>query len=149
MSPHRFYPSGVPRLNHVALSVPSSLLESEGRADLLRYFDEVLGFEELPTMTLEGRRVVLSCVHWDQFIFLVSDDSPMSCPHGDHYGFGVGSLEELVGARDRALEFAATDARLELDDLRVDDHGMVKIHSIYLSYLLPMRCELQYWEFAK
>jgi hypothetical protein len=24
----------------------------------------------------------------------------------------------------------------------------VKIHSIYLSYLLPMRCELQYWEFA-
>jgi len=25
----------------------------------------------------------------------------------------------------------------------------VKIHSIYLKYLLPMMCELQWWEFAK
>jgi len=25
---------------------------------------------------------------------------------------------------------------------------VVKIHSIYLGYLLPMMCELQFWEFA-
>lgn len=144
---HRFYPSGTPRLNHVALSVPRELLSDSGRADLCRYFDAVLGFEELPTMTIDGKRLVLSCVHWDQFLFLMADDRGMSCPPGDHFGFAVGSLDELTAARDRALAFAGSDPRLELDDLQADDQGPVRIHSIYLSYLLPMRCELQWWEF--
>ena len=26
---------------------------------------------------------------------------------------------------------------------------MVKIHSLYVSYLLPMTCEFQYWEFPE
>jgi len=146
---HPFYPSGVPRMNHVAMTVPAELLSGESRADLCRYFAEVLGFDELPTMTVDGKRLVLSCVHWDQFIFLMAGDSAMSCPPGDHYGFGVGSLEELVAARDRALAFAGRDGRLVLDDLRADDQGPVRIHSIYLSYLLPMRCELQWWEFVQ
>ncbi len=145
---HRFYPSGNPRFNHVALSVPADLLGEQGRADLGRYFDEVLGFEELPTMTVDRKRLVLSCVHWDQFLFLMAEDSPMACPTGDHFGFAVGSLDELTAARDRARTFAATDSRLVLDDLLVDDQGPVKIHSIYLGYLLPMRCELQWWEFV-
>jgi hypothetical protein len=34
-------------------------------------------------------------------------------------------------------------------DLHMDDQGMVKIHSVYVSYLLPMTIELQYWEFAE
>ncbi|MHB8439857.1 MAG: VOC family protein [Acidimicrobiales bacterium] len=144
---HRFYPSGTPRLNHVALSVPGDLLDAPGRADLCRYFDEVLGFEELPTMTLDGKRLVLSCVHWDQFLFLLASDNPMRAPAMDHYGFAVGSLEELTSARDRAAAFAAKDLRMLLDDLRADDQGPVRIHSIYLDYLLPMRCELQWWEF--
>jgi len=144
---HPFYPSGNPRFNHVAMSVPSELLSERGRADLCRYFDAVLGFEELPTMTIDGKRLVMSCVHWDQFLFLVADPAAMTCPHGDHFGFAVGTLDELVAARDRALAFAKTDPRLELDDLRADDQGPVRIHSIYLSYLLPMRCELQWWEF--
>jgi hypothetical protein len=25
---------------------------------------------------------------------------------------------------------------------------MVKIHSLYVKYILPMMCEFQYWEFA-
>ena len=145
---HPFYPSGVPRMNHVALSLPAEVLSEEGRADLCKYFDSVLGFEELPTMTVDRRRLVLSCVHWDQFLFLLADESPMTCPMGDHFGFAVGSLEELVGVRDRALAFAASDPRMLLDDLRADDQGPVRIHSIYLSYLLPMRCEVQWWEFT-
>lgn len=146
---HPFYPSGVPRMNHVAMSVPSETLAGQEKTDLCRYFSEVLGFEELPTMTVDGKRLVLSCVHWDQFIFLMSGDAAMACPPGDHYGFGLGTLDELVAARDRALVFAKNDDRLELDDLRADTNGPVRVHSIYLTYLLPMRCELQYWEFLK
>jgi hypothetical protein len=129
--------------------VAPELLSARGRSELCRYFDAVLGFEELPTMTLERRRLVLSCVHWDQFLFLMAGEPAMTCPHGDHFGFALGSLEELVAARDRAREFARFDPRLEIDDLSVDDQGPVKIHSVYLSYLLPMRCELQWWEYHR
>jgi hypothetical protein len=86
-------------------------------------------------------------VHWDQFIFLIAEDDPMRCPKMDHYGFAVGALDELVAARDRVVTFREQDPRVELIDLSVDDHGVLKIHSIYVRYLLPMMCELQFWEF--
>ena len=145
---HPFYASGNPRFNHVAMSLPADLLDDSNRNDLCRYFSAVLGFDEMPTMTIDRRRLILSCVHWDQFIFLIAEDDPMKCPRMDHYGFAVSSLEDLAAVRDRAVEFKKTDDRVELIDLHMDDQGVVKIHSIYLKYLLPMMCELQWWEFA-
>ena len=41
-------------------------------------------------MTEDRRRLILSCVHWDQFIFLIAEDDPMRCPRMDHFGFSVG-----------------------------------------------------------
>ena len=38
--------------------------------------------------------------------------------------------------------------RVELIDLHADDQGPLTIHSVYLKYLLPMMCEIQWWEFA-
>jgi hypothetical protein len=67
----------------------------------------------------------------------------------DHYGFAVNSFEDLQGIQQRAKEFQRKDDRMELIDLHMDDQGMVKIHSLYLSYLLPMTCEIQYWEFPE
>ena len=145
---HPFYPSGNPRFIHVAMSVRADQLEGPDRADLTRFFHDVLGFDELTMMTVDRHRLIYSCVHWDQFIFLIAEDDPMSCPRMDHYGFAVGTLDELVAARDRAVAFRDEDPRVDLVDLNVDDQGVVKIHSIYVRYLLPMTCELQYWEFA-
>ena len=145
---HPFYPSGPPRFNHVAMSLPADLLGQEGRDEICRFFGEVLGFEEMPTMTEDRRRLILGCVHWDQFIFMVAEDHPMKCPRMDHYGFSVGSLGELQGIQDRAEAFRKGDDRVDLIDLHVDDQGMVKIHSLYVHYILPMMCEFQYWEFA-
>ena len=108
---HPFYPTGNPRFNHVAMSLPADLLGAESRSDLCRFFHEVLGFEEMEVMTEDRRRLILSCVHWDQFIFLIAEDDPMRCPRMDHYGFAVGSLDELKGIRDRAEEFRKTDDR--------------------------------------
>jgi hypothetical protein len=144
---HPYYPSGHPRFNHVALSLPADLLGEESQADICRFFDEVLGFTELPTMTEDRRRLVLSCVHWDQFIYLIADDAPMQCPRPDHFGFSVGSLEELHGIADRAKAFRTSDERLSLIDLQADDQKVLTIHSLYLRYVLPMMCEFQYWEF--
>ena len=147
--PHPYYPAGNPKFNHVALSVPSDLLDETNRADLCRYFSEVLGIDEMATQTTDSKRLILACVHLDQFIYLVANDDPMRCPRTDHYGFAVRSREDLVAARDRAVAFRERDPRVDLDDLAMDDQGVVKIHSIYVRYLLPMTCELQYWEFPE
>jgi hypothetical protein len=143
-----FYSAGNPRFNHVAMSLPADLLDEANRTDICRYFSEVFGFDELAMMTEDRRRLILSCVHWDQFIFLIAENEPMKCPRMDHFGFALSSLEDLVALRDRAVEFKKNDDRVDLIDLHADDQGPVIIHSIYLKYLLPMMCELQYWEFA-
>jgi hypothetical protein len=145
---HPFYPSGPPRFNHVAMSLPADLLGEESRKEICGFFGEVLGFEEMPTMTEDRRRLILGCVHWDQFIFLIAQNDPMACPHMDHYGFSVGSLAENKGIQERAEAFRKKDDRLDLIDLHVDDQGVVKIHSVYVHYILPLTCEFQYWEFA-
>ena len=147
--PHDFYPSGNPRFNHVAMSLPADQLDLDGRRDICRFFGDVLGFEELDVMTEDRRRLVLSCVHWDQFIFLVAEDDPMRCPRMDHFGMSVGTLDELVNLEKRIEAFRAGDDRVDLINLSVDDQGVVKIHSVYVKYILPMMCEFQYWEFTR
>jgi hypothetical protein len=132
---HPFYPTGTPRLNHVAMSLSADLLDEHGRIDICRFWRDVLGFEEMEVMTEDRRRLILSCVHWDQFIFLIADDAPMSCPRMDHFGFAVGSMEELLGVEERAAAFREHDDRVDLIDLHTDDQGVVM-------------CEVQWWEFA-
>jgi hypothetical protein len=145
---HPYYPSGNPRFNHVAMSVPADLLDEKGRGEILRFWDEVLGFVEMPTMTVDRKRLILSCVHWDQFIFLIAEDDAMRCPRMDHFGLAVGSRAELEGVAERAKAFREHDDRVDFIDLHMDDQGPIKIHSLYVKYLLPMMCELQYWEFV-
>jgi hypothetical protein len=145
---HPFYPSGNPRLNHVAMSLAADQLDATHRADLCAFWGEVFGFEELEVMTVDRHRLVLSCVHWDQFLFLIAEDAPMRCPRMDHFGFSVGTRDELVGVRDRAVAFRDRDDRVDLIDLSVDDQGVVRIHSLYVRYLLPMMAEVQWWEFT-
>jgi len=71
----------------------------------------------------------------------------MACPRMDHFGLAVGSLEEIQGIQERAEVFRKTDDRLDLIDLHVDDQEIVKIHSLYMQFVLPMMCEIQFWEF--
>ena len=100
-------------------------------------------------MTVDRKRLILSCVHWDQFIFLIAEDEPMRCPRMDHFGFSVGSLDELAGvAGTGPRPSGSTTTGSTSSTSTCDDQGMVKIHSIYVRYLLPMMCELQWWEFA-
>jgi hypothetical protein len=144
---HTYYPAGNPRFNHVAMSLPADLLDEASRADICRFYSEVFGFDELPTMTLDRQRLILSCVHWDQFIFLIAEDQPMQCARLDHFGMAVDSLDDLLGIEERARAFGRTDPRVELLEHRVDDQGVVTIHSIYVRFLLPMLCEIQWWDF--
>ena len=36
---------------------------------------------------------------------------------------------------------------VDIIDKQTDDHGMLAITSIYVKYLLPMMCEIQWWDY--
>jgi hypothetical protein len=89
----------------------------------------------------------MSCYTYEQFVFLIADDPPMTCARLDHYGMSVETEEELDAMLERAKAFQKRDDRVEIIDKKVDDHEMLAITSIYVRYLLPMMVEIQWWDF--
>ena len=138
----------LPRFNHVAMSVPADLLAEEGRAELLAFYSEVFGWDEMPTMTKDREIFVLRAHRNDQFVFLVANDEPMSCPKLDHFGMSVPESEDLDAILARAKKYGEKDSRVEIIDRDIDDHGAVKVHSFYVRYLLPMMIEVQHFEWV-
>ena len=138
-----------PRFNHVAMSVPSALLEPESRKELVDFYADVFGWPELDVMTIDGGRLVFGCHTVEQFVFLIADDPPMSCPRLDHYGFSVGTEAELDAILERAQARQAGDDRVDIIEKKVDDHGVLAITSIYVRFLLPMMVEIQWWDFKQ
>ena len=135
-----------PRFNHVAMSVPADLLDERGRADILDFWGGVFGFQELPTETEDRRKLVLSAYDVEQFVFLIAEDDPMSCPRLDHFGMSVGSLDELEAFYAKAKAYADKDDRVDLIEQSMEDHGAVKIHNFYVRFLLPMMIEIQFFD---
>ena len=135
-----------PRINHVAMSVGSELLTPEGRAELVSFYGDVFGWNELPTETVDGQKLVFGVHTIEQFVFLIADDPPMMCPRLDHFGLSVGTEAELDAVLDKATTFRSRDPRVEIMDKQVEDHGMLAITSIYVGYLLPMMVEVQWWD---
>jgi hypothetical protein len=140
-------PTRMPRFNHVAMSLPADLLGEEGRRDIVRFYDEVFGGKELPTETVDRKKLVLSAYTYEQFVFLIADDPPMSAPRLDHFGMSVDTEQELDDMLARAKAFHARDARVDIVDKELTDHGMLAITSFYVRYLLPMMVEVQWWDF--
>ena len=138
-----------PRFNHVAMSVPADLLDEDGRAALLRFYGDVFGFEELPTETLDGKRLVMKAYSNEQFDFLIADDAPMTCPRLDHFGMSVDTMGELDDMLERARAFKARDDRVDIVEKHADEfEGFLVLTSFYVRYLLPMMIEVQHYDWA-
>lgn len=138
-----------PRFNHVAMSVPSTLLGDAGRAEILDFYGEVFGWQEMPTMTKPGEQLVLQAYSYDQFVFLTAEDEPMSCPRMDHFGMAVDTKEEFDDFLARARERAAVDARVDLVGPEMEDFEVLELQSFYVGFVLPMKVEVQHWEWAE
>lgn len=136
-----------PQFNHVAMSMPADALDAEGRAAICDFYGQVFGFEELPSMTEDRRRLVLKAYTYEQFVFLIAEDEPMVAARMDHFGLSVGTLHELDEFYARAQAYAAADDRVDLIGRDIDDYGGLKIHNFYVGFLLPMMVEIQHWEF--
>lgn len=141
------FASRSPRINHVAMSLPADLLDEEHRRLLVDFYGSVFGWHELPTMTEDRHRLVFGAYTVEQFVFLIADDPPMTCPRLDHFGMSVGSEAELDDILARARAYRARDERVDIIDKKTDDHGVLAITSIYVRYLLPMMVEVQWWDY--
>jgi hypothetical protein len=138
----------MPSFNHVAMSVPAELLDQAGRADLLRFYGEVFGWTEMPTLTEDRVRLVLRAYSNEQFVYLVADPNPMVCPRLDHFGMSVGTPGELDEMLERARKFQERGERVEIVEKQVEDHQVLKLHNFYVRYLLPLLIEVQCFEWA-
>ena len=140
---------GPTRFNHVAMSMPADALDEQGRADITAFYSEVFGWVEHPTMTEDRKRLVMGVHSYDQFVFLIADDEPMSAPRLDHFGLAVDTLDQLHPVLDRAKAYRERDDRVDIIDYDVEDHGVLKLHNFYVGFLLPMMVEVQCFEFVE
>jgi hypothetical protein len=138
-----------PRFNHVAMSVPADLLDERGRHDLVDFYSNVFGWQELPTETVDRHKLVLSAYRYDQFVFLIADDSPMTCPRLDHFGMGVGSMLELDELLASAKAYQQKDDRVDIIDKKTEHHPGLDLTSFYVGFLLPMMVEVQHFAFQQ
>jgi len=139
---------GPARFNHVAMSMSPEALSASARNDICGFYGDVFGWQEIPQMTEDNKRLVLSVHQVDQFVFLIADDEPMTGPRLDHFGVSVDSVDHLHSTLGKAKAFAQTDDRVDLIDYEVEDHEVLKIHNFYVGFLLPLMVEVQHFEFA-
>ena len=140
-----------PHFNHVAMSMPAELLGADGRRDICDFYGEVFGWEEMPTMTLDRKRLVLQAYSFEQFVFLIAgDEEPMRCPRLDHFGMSVGTLGELEEMEKRARTYRERDDRVDIVDRSVERHAdVLDLHNFYVGFLLPMMVEVQYYDWDR
>jgi hypothetical protein len=121
--------SAPPKFNHVAMSVPSAMLDAEGRAAICEFYGDVFGFTEYPQMTEDRQRLVLGAHTFEQFVFVVAQDD----------------FDEI--ARRAAAWKEKLPDQVTLDGPEIEEHhGALQLHSFYVSYLLPLTIEVQYFD---
>jgi hypothetical protein len=138
-----------PRFNHLAVSVAPDLLDADGRAAIAEFYGDVLGFEEYPELTEDRSRLVLRAHHHEQFVFIVGEEEPMRAPRLDHVGMSVATKADFdeVAARAAAWRATAPD-EVDLIDPSFEEHaGLLRLHSFYVRYRLPMMFEVQHFEY--
>ena len=137
-----------PRFNHLGISMAADALDGAGRRDIVSFYGDVFGWQELPTETLDRERLVLMAHRYDQFVFLIANDEPMRAARLDHFGQSVTTLDEFNDLYEKAKAYAAEDDRVDLIAPTAEDHPGLRLHSWYVGYLLPVMVETQYWEWT-
>jgi hypothetical protein len=138
----------IPHFNHVALTVPADALDAAGRADLLRFHEAVFGWTEMPTLTRDRELLVLRAWSNEQFVYLHADPDPMRAGASEHFGLSVPTLAQIQELYERAAKFREEDPRVELEELKMDDFHVLRLHAFYVRYLLPLKIEVQHFAWA-
>ena len=139
----------LPRLNHVAMSLPPDALDADGRKAITTFYNDVFGWVEYDMLTQDRRRLVLRAHTDEQFVFLIADDDPMKAPRLDHFGMSVGTIDEFEALYDKVQLKAASDPEVDVVERGLDEYeGYLKLHNFYVRYRLPMMVEVQHFEYT-
>lgn len=138
-----------PRFNHIAVSVAADALDEAGRAAIAEFYGDLLGAVEYPEMTRDRAQLVLGLHTHEQFFYIVSEDEPMRAPRMDHVGISVSTLDDFEEVARRA---AAWKERLpdevELIEPKAEEFaGVLRLHSFYVRFRLPIMVEVQHFAF--
>ena len=126
--------------------MPADALDETGREDIISFYSEVFGWQELPTETIDRKQLVLMAYTFDQFVFLIADGDHMRAPRLDHFGMGVATMEELDTFLDRARRYKERDERVDLIEKQTEQHPGLKLTNFYVGYLLPLMVEVQHFD---
>ena len=130
-------------LSHVAMTVPRALF-TEAYLDRLRaFYGELLGWHELPALSIPGERLFIQLPRSDQYLNVRASDRPMGVSGYEHIGVLMDTQAEVrdlhAGIRARA------DA---LDDLECDPDVREayggNVLTFRFRYLMPLSIEVQY-----
>ena len=138
-----------PRFNHVAISLPADDLDEAGRAALTEFYGDVFGFEEYEELTKDREQLTLRAHSHEQFLFLIADPEPMTAPRMDHFGLSVSTVADFDEVARRAAAWKErfpdeVDLDEPMSEVFVD---ALRLHSFYVRYRLPLRIEVQHFEF--
>ncbi|HMD46807.1 MAG TPA: hypothetical protein VKG43_11640 [Acidimicrobiales bacterium] len=143
-------PAFTPRLNHVAITVDPALLDDAGRAEILDFYGEVLGWSEGDNTGETGNPLICYTGTFGQFVYLLPGEPHLVAPPLDHFGLEVSSVDELEAVVERARRYRDRDERVRIIDVesRVT-HGPANdytLTSAYIGFVLPLMVELQHLE---
>jgi hypothetical protein len=131
-----------------------SVLDEQGRADVLAFYGEVFGWSEGDNTGETGNPLILYTGAFAQFVYLLPGDPEtgdfMRTPALDHFGLQVPTLDVLHETLEKAKRYEERDDRVRIIDVdaRVT-HGPTHDYTLtnaYIGFLLPMMVELQHLE---
>ena len=129
--------------------MPRAALDDAGRADILAFYGEVFGWQELPDQDEPGDPLILATGAFGQFVYLLPSDEPMRTDPMDHFGVLAESLAELDGILERATDYAAPRrprVRVIARHARTT-HGPTTDYTLtsgYVGFVLPLMVEVQH-----
>jgi hypothetical protein len=139
-----------PRLNHVAISMDTALLDDRGRAELLDFYGDVFGWTEGDNTGEVGNPLIMYTGAFGQFVYLLPGDPYLRAPAMDHFGVQVSTLAQLESTVGRAKARQEHDERVTLIDVHTrTTHGPTAdytLTSAYIGFVMPLLVELQHLE---
>jgi hypothetical protein len=138
-----------PSFNHIAVSVTADELDADGRGAIVEFYGDLLGANEYPEMTRDRAQLVMGLHTHEQFFFIVAEDEPMRAPRMDHVGVSVSTIEDFeeVARRASAWRERLPDEVEVIEPSSEEYAGMLRLHSFYVRYRLPIMVEVQHFEF--
>jgi len=133
-------PSGRTLLTHLAVSVALDALEDHSRAQIVNFYEKLLGWTEVEWLARPDRLTLLVDRETSQYLNIRARDVPMTTSEYEHLGVAYQTMEDFNAAATRA-----TKLRGAWPDASISEpaRGSGGEHYFRVRYRLPVTIEVQ------